>query len=268
MRPELTGKSPAITLKSVVLPAPLGPRIARRSPATISRSTSSTARKPPKRRPTPHTRRVGSVLRISSGASVKRLLDDALRDDTVLDDPDLALPRRLQLPTRRLSASRRRARLLEQAAEGLRHVRDEADDGQRRLAALVDDLERPLILDRLAVLVQVQDAAPRDLVAGPERARQAALKLCPKRTMRLVQALDQRPGRVVVVVDEAVGVVPAVQAREDLRDIPFVGPCRLRLQPRRRAEPSDVGSDEARSHLGEVPEEREEEVSDELLRIG
>ena len=53
--------SPEITLKSVVLPAPLGPRIARRSPYPMSRSTSDTALRPPKRRPTPRKRRIGSA---------------------------------------------------------------------------------------------------------------------------------------------------------------------------------------------------------------
>src|SRR5512133_2389584 len=126
-RPAVGGKSPEMTLKSVVLPAPFGPRIARRSPATISRLTSRTACRPPKRRPTPRKRRVGSVLRLSTGASVKGLLDHCLRDDAVLDDPDLALPRRLQLLALRLSAPRRSARLLEHATEGLRDVRDEAN---------------------------------------------------------------------------------------------------------------------------------------------
>jgi hypothetical protein len=41
--PELGGKSPEMTLKSVVLPAPFGPRIARLSPYATSRSTSRTA---------------------------------------------------------------------------------------------------------------------------------------------------------------------------------------------------------------------------------
>src|SRR3989442_3515642 len=93
--PEVGGKSPEMTLKSVVFPAPFGPRIARRSPGATSRSTSRTAWRPPKRRPTPRKRRVGSTCS-AAGASVKRLLDELLRDDAVLDDLDLALPRRLQ----------------------------------------------------------------------------------------------------------------------------------------------------------------------------
>src|SRR5947207_805145 len=126
-RPAEGAKSPQITLKSVVLPAPFGPRIARRSPGTISRSTSRTAWRPPNRRPTPRKRRVGSACS-TAGASVKRLLDGGVRDHAVLDDADLALPRRRRLDARRLSPPGRRARGLEQAAERLVDVRDERDD--------------------------------------------------------------------------------------------------------------------------------------------
>jgi hypothetical protein len=59
--PEVAGMSPEITLNSVVFPAPFGPRIARRSPGATSRSTSRTASRPPKRRPTPRRRRIGSA---------------------------------------------------------------------------------------------------------------------------------------------------------------------------------------------------------------
>ena len=59
--PLVGGKSPAMTLNSVVLPAPFGPRMARRSPCATSRSTSRTACTPPKRRPTPRRRRIGSA---------------------------------------------------------------------------------------------------------------------------------------------------------------------------------------------------------------
>ena len=61
--PDVGGNSPEITLNSVVLPAPLGPRMARRSPGAISRSTSRTAWTPPKRRPTPRRRRIGRRCR-------------------------------------------------------------------------------------------------------------------------------------------------------------------------------------------------------------
>jgi hypothetical protein len=68
--PDVAARSPEMTLNSVVLPAPLGPRMARRSPWATSRSTSATASRPPKRRPTPRKRRVGLVLGTVVGASV------------------------------------------------------------------------------------------------------------------------------------------------------------------------------------------------------
>src|SRR5947199_9988337 len=120
MRHDGGGKWTRITLCRVVFSAPFGPRIARRPPGAISGSTFDTACKPPKRRPTPRKRRVGSVLRLSTGASVKRLLDELLRDVAVLDDVDLALPWGLHLLALGLSTAGRAARLLEQAAERLR----------------------------------------------------------------------------------------------------------------------------------------------------
>src|ERR671937_2871821 len=131
--PDVCRMSPEITLNSVVLPAPLGPRIARRSPGTMSRSTSRTAWRPPKRRPTPRRWRAGPACS-AAGASVKRLLDVLLRHHAVLDDLDLALPRRLHLLAGRLAATRRRAGLLEESAERLVEVGHEAGERQRRLA--------------------------------------------------------------------------------------------------------------------------------------
>src|SRR5688572_13902343 len=46
-RPSVAGKSPVITLKSVVLPAPLAPMTARRSPAATESETFSIARRAP-----------------------------------------------------------------------------------------------------------------------------------------------------------------------------------------------------------------------------
>ena len=60
--PELGLTSPEMTLNNVVLPAPFGPRIARLSPCATSRSTSRTAWRPPKRRPIPRKRRIGSAF--------------------------------------------------------------------------------------------------------------------------------------------------------------------------------------------------------------
>src|SRR2546426_3232868 len=47
MFPASRGRSPVTRLKSVVLPAPFGPMIRRRSPGAISSETSSIAGRPP-----------------------------------------------------------------------------------------------------------------------------------------------------------------------------------------------------------------------------
>ena len=52
MWPAVGGKSPVMVLKSVVLPAPLEPRIAYFCPAATVSDTSSTARSAPKARVT------------------------------------------------------------------------------------------------------------------------------------------------------------------------------------------------------------------------
>ena len=49
-RPEVGGSSPAMSLKNVLLPAPLGPITDRSSPARTSKSTALTARSLPKLR--------------------------------------------------------------------------------------------------------------------------------------------------------------------------------------------------------------------------
>src|SRR5688572_2497015 len=53
IRPPWTGMRPARRLKSVVLPAPFGPMMARNSPAATARDTLSTAAIPPKLRRNP-----------------------------------------------------------------------------------------------------------------------------------------------------------------------------------------------------------------------
>src|SRR5215813_14043077 len=62
MRPELTGSAPEMRLNSVVLPAPLGPMSARRSPGRTARATPSTARRPPKCLVTPSSVRAYSAF--------------------------------------------------------------------------------------------------------------------------------------------------------------------------------------------------------------
>ena len=56
-RPAVGGKSPVIALNSVVLPAPLAPMSARRSPAATESETSSIARSAPNVRVTPSSTR-------------------------------------------------------------------------------------------------------------------------------------------------------------------------------------------------------------------
>ena len=60
-RPDVAGKSPVTTLNSVVLPAPLAPITARRSPAATANETSSSARNAPKYRETPSSSRAFPV---------------------------------------------------------------------------------------------------------------------------------------------------------------------------------------------------------------
>src|SRR5687767_147291 len=66
MRPSVTGSAPAIRLNSVVLPAPLGPMSARRSPGRTASSTPSTARSPPKTFETRSRRSAQSLRRRAS----------------------------------------------------------------------------------------------------------------------------------------------------------------------------------------------------------
>src|SRR3954452_3546368 len=120
MLPDVGGMSPLMRLNSVVLPAPFGPRIARRSPGRISRSTSRTAWTPPKRRPTPRRRRVGAAPSgILAGASIPSLLR---REVDLLGVAD---PRRgLALLALRVRAVGRRRGRREEPVEGLVDLRD------------------------------------------------------------------------------------------------------------------------------------------------
>src|SRR5262245_42454408 len=60
-RPRVARKSPVTTLNSVVLPAPLAPMTARRSPTATENETSSIARRAPNVRVTPSNTRASSV---------------------------------------------------------------------------------------------------------------------------------------------------------------------------------------------------------------
>src|SRR3954447_11047453 len=263
-RPAEGARSPAITLKSVVLPAPFGPRIARRSPGSTSSVTSRTAWRPPNRRPTPRRRSVGSACS-AGAASVKRLLDRLLRDHAVLDDADLALPRQLGLHAFRLRAAGRRARALEEPVEGLVDVRHEADDVRSHgPVRTLDELERVLILDALAVAVEMQHAAVRHLECGLDAPRHCRLELRSDRAAGLVERLNECPRGVVVVVDEA---VVSRQLRVVLLHDRPIGVRRLRLEARGGAEATDVRAGYLRRDHLVCPEEREEQVPVQLLGV-
>ncbi len=60
MRPPVGGSAPAMALNSVVLPAPLGPMMARRWPRGTVRLTPSTARKASNATTTSESVRIGS----------------------------------------------------------------------------------------------------------------------------------------------------------------------------------------------------------------
>src|SRR5215204_4844285 len=68
-RPVVAGKSPVMTLNSVVLPAPLAPITARRSPAATENETSSMARSAPNVRVTPSSSRASPVASGACGSS-------------------------------------------------------------------------------------------------------------------------------------------------------------------------------------------------------
>jgi hypothetical protein len=63
MRPPVGRSTPVTQLKKVLLPAPLGPMIARISPRGTVRLTLSTAVSPPKRMVSPSVRRIGPAPR-------------------------------------------------------------------------------------------------------------------------------------------------------------------------------------------------------------
>ena len=61
-RPAVGGKSPVMALNRVVLPAPLAPMSARRSPAATESETSSIARSAPNVRVTPSSTRASPAM--------------------------------------------------------------------------------------------------------------------------------------------------------------------------------------------------------------
>src|SRR6266436_3553823 len=146
--PEVGGKSPEMTLKSVVLPAPFGPRMARLSPCAMSRSTSRTAWRPPNRRPIPRKRRIGPACSGAAASVTTRLAGD-------LRMLGLADPRQAPLHAGGTRATRCRRGGRERAAERLVDVRDVADRLDRQLAVLRVELRVVDRDDALVVRIQV-----------------------------------------------------------------------------------------------------------------
>src|SRR6266480_4326343 len=63
MRPEVGRMTPVRQLKNVLLPAPLGPMMARISPRLTSKSTELSAVRPPNRTVSASVRRIGALPR-------------------------------------------------------------------------------------------------------------------------------------------------------------------------------------------------------------
>src|SRR5437868_1852127 len=184
--PELGGKSPEMTLKSVVFPAPFGPRMARLSPYATSRSTSRTAWRPPNRRPIPRKRRIGSACSAAT-ASVTSASAGHLRMLRLAD------PRQAPFDALRAVAARCRRRRGERAAERLVDVRDVADRLDRQLAVLLVEL---LVVDgddALVVLVQVDRSVRRRQHDLLDRGLQLLLAAGDVALHRL-ETLDEAPG--------------------------------------------------------------------------
>src|SRR5262245_39730022 len=137
-RPAVGGKSPVAALNSVVLPAPLAPISARRSPAPTESETSSIALSAPNVRVTPSSTRASPVasvsvtgVRLSRAGSPSRTVGHVARAETDLVEIGLA-----------------HAEALVDARHHLDHLVVEAAVG--RLGNLGDERRA----DRLSVLVQ------------------------------------------------------------------------------------------------------------------
>src|SRR3954447_2172447 len=156
--PAVGGNSPETTLKSVVLPAPFGPRIARRSPGKTSRSTSSHARTPPKRRPIPRRRRIGSASGASSALDGTAAAISVRRSARSASSALLRPRRRIRLLALRVGPVGRRRLGAEEAAERLVDLRNRLDRlhvGDAVPVVVRDDLLEEVVHDRLAVLVEL-----------------------------------------------------------------------------------------------------------------
>src|SRR5439155_3510959 len=192
MRPSVGLVSPLIRLNSVVLPAPLGPMIARRSPGPTVRLTPSTARSPPNSFESP--------LRLSATArSVMRLgWSDGLGSASAV------LARREVTVVHGLLQE-----ILGPVLPELRDGRVGLNHGVPELAALLLHLADVDVLDRVAIRVELH-RAPR---------RVGDLDL-PQRLQKLVAAFH-------VAADGPGGLVDPPRARvtglrEVRRDLPVL----------------------------------------------
>src|SRR4029434_3710619 len=163
MRPPVGRVSPLIRLNRVVLPAPLGPMIARFSPGPISRLTPSTARSPPNSFERPaRLRTTASRVAISAGLG-RRIV--AVVHGLLQEVVGLVLPE-------------------------LGDVRIGLDDGVPELAVLPLDLADIDVLNRVAVGVELD---------GPTR-RVGDLDLA-QRLQKLLAVLDVTADRLRRVGD-------------------------------------------------------------------
>src|SRR5438067_1294690 len=254
-----------MTLNSVVLPAPFGPRMARRSPCATSRSTSRTAWRPPNRRPIPRRRRIGSA---GSGAAAA-VTSASAGDLRVLR---LADPRQAPFDALRTVAARCRRRRGERAAERLVDVRDVGDRLDRQLAVLLVELLVVDGNDALVVLVQVDRAVGRVELHLLDRGLKLLLTAGDV-ALDGLEALDQAPR-----VDE----VTERERRRRLRrrgaerrdclepladDVVHVVLRRRRREIARRARTTDVRAGHAGRELLELTGSAPEQVADELLAV-
>src|SRR5258705_9277995 len=134
MRPSVGRVSPLIRLNKVVLPAPLGPMSARRSPGPTVRLTPSTARSPPKSFERPLRLSAATAPSITSAILAGR--EVAVVDGLLQEFLRLVLPE-------------------------LRDGRVRVDDGVPELTVLLLDLANVDVLDRVAVGVELQRPARR-----------------------------------------------------------------------------------------------------------
>src|SRR5439155_1954496 len=196
--------SPEIRLKSVVLPAPLGPMSARRSPARTARATSSTARRPPNAL---ETDRSSSAY---ASASARLVTDLAVRAWRVV----ARVERLLQV-------------LVGFVLPELAHGREGRDHGVLQLTA---DLLHPAdvdVLDGVAPAVDADRATRKVLQLHPAERREERLAVLDPAADRL-HGLDDPP---------RVGVAGLGVVGGDLAGLGLEGPRELlvgRVVERRR----------------------------------